>query len=220
MIEKKKLELGFLKFMVPFIIGIAVVGILGMIQTGHMKGVYWSLVSAYFFPPLGKESVIPTGIVLGFDPLFMALSIAFVDIIVALFLVWNYDFAKEIPFVGRFISKVENIGRKSSSKYAWIKPLEFVGIILFVMIPFQGSGGLVGSIIGRLIGMKPLHTFSAISIGAITGCILIAYFSNIIFSVLLQNFLLGLLILILLLIAGIMIYAYKRTKKTTKKITE
>jgi hypothetical protein len=68
--------------------------------------------------------------------------------------------------------------------------------------------------------MKPLHTFSAISIGAITGCILIAYFSNVIFSVLLQNFLLGLLILILLLIAGIMIYAYKRTKKTTKKITE
>jgi len=53
-----------------------------------------------------------------------------------------------------------------------------IGIILFVMVPFQGSGGLVGSIVGRLIGMKPWNTFYAISIGAVTGCLLIAIFSK------------------------------------------
>ena len=133
----------------------------------------------YFIPPLGKETIIPIG-VLGeslhipftdevasippIDPMVMAISIAFVDIVVALFLVWNYDLAKKIPLIGDFMEKVEKIGRSSSEKYAWVKPLRFFGIILFVMVPFQGSGGLVGSILGRLIGMKPRNTFLAITI--------------------------------------------------------
>ena len=76
MIEKKKFELGFLKFIVPFIIGIGIIVGVGLMLDGSRKGLYWSLVSAYFFPPLGKESVIPLGIGSGFSPLFMALSIA------------------------------------------------------------------------------------------------------------------------------------------------
>jgi len=70
---------------------------------------------AYFFPPLGKESIIPIGvsggeitiplynqqiIVTSINPLIMALTIAFIDIVVALFLVWNYDLAEKIPIIG------------------------------------------------------------------------------------------------------------------------
>jgi uncharacterized membrane protein len=147
----------------------------------------------------------------------MALTIAFVDIIIALFLLWNYDLAKKIPLIGKFMIKVENIGKSSSDKYSWIKPLRFIGIVLFVMVPFQGSGGLVGSILGRLIGMKPLNTFFAISIGAIVGCSLIAYFADAILSVFVSNFLFGLLIIIILLIIGIMILINKRSKNMNKK---
>jgi len=75
--------------------------------------------------------------------------------------------------------KVEEKGKNVEEKYGWIKPLRFIGIMLFVMIPFQGSGGLVGSIVGRLIGMKPLNTFLAISFGAVIGCLLIAMFSQV-----------------------------------------
>jgi uncharacterized membrane protein len=141
------------------------------------------------------------------------LSIAFVDIIVALFLVYNYDLAKKIPFVGKFIVRIEKIGRSSSDKYRWLKPLRFIGIILFVMVPFQGSGGLVGSIVGRLIGMKRWTVFIAISIGAIVGCLLIGYFADAILSVLVKNLLLGVMILIIILVIGIMIFISKKTKK-------
>jgi uncharacterized membrane protein YdjX (TVP38/TMEM64 family) len=147
----------------------------------------------------------------------MALSIAFVDIIVALFLVWNYDLAKKIPLIGNFIDKIEKIGKNTSSKYNWIKPLRFIGIMLFVMVPFQGSGGLVGSIIGRLIGMKPWNIFLAISSGSIFGCILIAYFSDFVLSILIQNFLLGLLILIIIITLIIMYFAYKKYYQSNKK---
>ena len=230
--KRRTVEIGLLKFIVPFIIGLATVYTVGMLLPANSTYKYWALVAAYFFPPFGKETIIPIGVYGGeisvpfsseiavinpINPLIMALSIAFVDIIVALFLMWNYDFAKQVPFVGRFMKKIESIGQKSSSKYAWITPLRFIGIVLFVMVPFQGSGGLVGSIVGRLIGMKPMNTFLAITVGAIIGCSFIAFFSDIVFSVFFQNFLLGVMILIILVVIGIMIAMYKRNKNKKEK---
>jgi len=215
--QKSSILLQISKFITPIIIGFIVILSIGFLMKEGLRLKFWSLVTAYFFPPLGKESVIPTGVALDIDPLIMALSIAFVDIVVALFLLWNYDLAKKIPFVGKFMIKVENIGKTSSDKYSWIKPLRFIGIVLFVIVPFQGSGGLVGSILGRLFGMKPFNTFLAISIGAITGCLIIAYFTDAIKSVLIQNFLIGIFLIIILLIVGLMVLIYKKGKNSNKK---
>lgn len=166
------------KIFLPIFVGIGIILAIGFLMDNNFRLKFWSLITGYFFPPFGKESIIPSGVALGINPIFMALSIAFVDIIVAWFLVWNYDLAKMIPLIGNFMNNIEKKGKNVEKKYAWIKPLRFVGIILFVMVPFQGSGGLVGSIVGRLIGMKPWNTFIAISIGAVIGTLLIATFSS------------------------------------------
>lgn len=216
------------KFFIPFLIaGIGIILIYTILEN-QISIKLLLLMFAYFFPPLGKESIIPVGVSGGeitiplynqqititpINPLIMALCIAFVDIVVALFLVWNYDLAKKIPIVGNFIEKVEKIGRKSSNKYNWIKPLRFIGIMLFVMVPFQGSGGLVGSILGRLIGMKPWNIFFAISSGSLLGCILIAYFTDTILNIFNTNLLQGLLILLFILIVITIIYLYKKNYK-------
>lgn len=230
--QGSKLYISIAKFFLPFAIAGLVILTLYLIVDNESYGKLFFLMIAYFFPPLGKESVIPIGIsggsltipiinqhivVPSINPLVMALTIAFVDIIVALFLLWNYDFAKKIPLIGKFMIKVENIGKSSSDKYGWIKPLRFIGIVLFVMVPFQGSGGLVGSILGRLVGMKPRNTFFAISIGAITGCLLIAYFADAILSVFVKNILLGVLIIIIILVIGIMVLIYRKSKDSRKK---
>jgi uncharacterized membrane protein len=208
--SKRDVIISFIKIISPVIIGFSVLTIVGLLIVGNFQIKYWSLISGYFFPPLGKETIIPAGIIAGINPLIMALSIAFVDIIVALFLVWNYDLAKKLPLIGSFIDKIEKIGKKTSSKYNWIKPLRFIGIMLFVMVPFQGSGGLVGSIIGRLIGVKPWNIFFAISAGSIFGCILIAYFSEIILSILISNLLLGFLLIIMVITIVIMYFSYNK----------
>jgi len=228
---KTKLSTTLIKFFLPFVIaGFFLLTIYFFIEK-ESSGKLLILIFAYFFPPLGKESIIPLGIsggettipiinhhlvVPSINPLVMALSIAFVDIIVALFLLWNYDLAKKIPLIGKFMIKVENIGKSSSDRYSWIKPLRFIGIVLFVMVPFQGSGGLVGSIVGRLIGMKPLNTFFAITIGALVGCLLIAYFADAILSVFVRNFLFGIMIIIILVVIGIMFFIHKKNKNPKK----
>jgi len=205
------------KFFFPIIIGFTVIILISFLIEASLRIKLYPLITAYFFPPLGKETVIPTGVGIGINPLIMAFSIAFVDIIIALFLVWNYDLAKKIPFVGKFMEKVEDLGKSSSDKYRWIKPLRFFGIILFVMVPFQGSGGLVGSIVGRLIGMKPYSTFFAISIGAITGCLLIAFFADAILTVFVTNFLYGALIVIIIFVIAIMFIIYRRNQGQNNK---
>jgi uncharacterized membrane protein len=229
--SKLWIRLGKLFF--PIVLGFGVYWIWSLFSNELSR--IWPLLVAYFFPPFGKETVIPiaTGFSeqgltvpllnihiepLDIDPLSIALAVAFIDIVVALFLVWNYDLAKKIPLIGKFMQKVEDIGKSSSDKYRWIKPLRFLGIILFVMVPFQGSGGLVGSIVGRLIGMKPWNIFICISIGAVVGCLLIAYFSRAIVLVFISNVLLGLLILIILLVIVIMVLIWKKTRKSRYNI--
>jgi len=190
---KSKPWIWLAKFFVPFIIAVTGIIVLQYVVGEASSAKLLLLMMVYFFPPLGKESIIPLGVsggeitnpitgyvsvVPSINPIIMALSIAFIDIVVALFLVWNYDLAKKIPIIGDFMKKVEEKGKNVEEKYGWIKPLRFIGIVLFVMVPFQGSGGMVGSIVGRLIGMKPRNTFIAILLGAVIGCLLIAMFSQ------------------------------------------
>jgi uncharacterized membrane protein len=222
--EDKNVEfITIVKFFLPIDVGL--LGLLIIVLT--LSRAIWSkllpLMGLYLFPPFGKESVIPIGVFGGnltipilnwhittvpIDPAIMAISIAFIDIIVSLFIVWNYDLAKKIPVFGRFMIKVENLGRKAVKESRWIKPLRFFGIMLFVMIPFQGTGGVVGSIAGRLIGMKPLETWLAVSAGAITGCAILSYLYNIVLNI---NIILG-LILILILVLSTVIYSLHRRR--------
>lgn len=218
--EKSKLLIQIVKFFFPVILGLIVVIVVGFLLEENFSIKFWSLITAYFFPPLGKESVIPTGVLIfHINAVLIALSIAFVDIIVALFLLWNYDLAKKIPLVGKFMVRIEEKGKNFEKKYRWVKPLRFIGIVLFVVIPFQGSGGLVGSIVGRLIGMKPWNTFFAISIGAIAGCLLIAAFAESfkIFAEINTMLTLILVAIIAIVVLTYFLIKHRKSKKSQKK---
>jgi len=104
-----ELSLKLIKFFLPFLLSCLGLFILYLIVDKSLIGKLFFLMFIYFVPPLGKESLIPIGISGGnvtvpitsrivfippIDPFVMAISIAFVDIMVALFLVWNYDLAK------------------------------------------------------------------------------------------------------------------------------
>ncbi|KAA0005564.1 MAG: hypothetical protein FE038_00135 [Thermoplasmata archaeon] len=221
--EKEVDFIAVVKFFLPIDIGLLGLLIIVLTLPKNLWIKLLPLMGIYFFPPFGKESVIPLGVFGGnvtvpilnwhvqtvsIDPFIMTLSIAFIDIVVSLFIVWNYDLAKKIPLIGKFIIRVESLGKKTVKEYGWIKPLRFIGVVLFVMIPFQGTGGVVGSIVGRLIGMNPLETWLAVSAGAVAGCAILAYFYKIIFGI---NIVLG-LILMIVVFSAFAIYSIKRRK--------
>lgn len=205
----KNMKITLAKFFIPFIIALIGIFILYFVMIALYDWNTFKFLGAamilYFIGPAGKESIIPAAVAgpeelnelirkLPFDigpingqpinPFLIAMSIAFIDIVVGLFLVWNFDLAKKIPLLGRFITKFEEKCEKILAKKSWIERLAFTGIVLFVMFPLQGSGGVGASIVGRAIGMNPYRVWYAVIIGALSGCLIIAYSSNTIISIL------------------------------------
>ena len=133
---------------------------------------------AYLLPTAGKETVIPLGTALGIPWWYMALSIAMIDIETGLFMALNFDLAYRLPLLGPVLSDLTKKTKQVLSDHHWIASLWFFAIVLMVMVPVLGSGGVRGSIAGNLLRMRTLLVFLAILAGALIGCFGIALGSD------------------------------------------
>lgn len=145
------------------------------------------LIIAYLLPPAGKETVIPLGIALGIPWWYIALAIAVVDTETGLFMALNFDLAYRIPWLGGLLARFTDKTTLFLKDHLWIEGLSVFGIMLMVMVPFLGSGGIRGSIAGKLLGIKAYLVFIAIVSGALIGCFSIALGSDAIIGLLCSN---------------------------------
>lgn len=162
------------KVAIPFAIPAAVFAFLYTILEYTRWLQMGALSISYLFPPLGKESIIPIGVGYGFTVWQMTGLIFMVDVVCAMFISWNLPLAKRIPLIGRLISWIEVKGSRILEENPSLKAVSWVGLVLFVMVPFQGSGGITASIIGRAIGMRASFVISAVGVGAFAAGFLIA----------------------------------------------
>lgn len=153
----------FLKLAIPVAIAVTAAVIIGGFgQTTTMK---YGALTAFYFSPLGMEIGVPFAVSIGVPLLNAVLFEIFLDMICAMWLVWNLNWARLIPGVGKLIKRSEDWGARQTEKHPYLKELEFIGLIIFVVVPLWGSGAIMGSIIGNLIGMKPLPTWCAVILG-------------------------------------------------------
>ena len=122
--------LGLFKFLSPFIMTGAffVVMFLSMGQREFL--ILSQLMLVYFVPPFGKGTVVPLGIAGGVDPWAIAICTAFVDIAVGVFLTWNFDLAKKIPFIGSGINRIQIKGKAMLKDLPWLERASFIGLSL------------------------------------------------------------------------------------------
>lgn len=158
----------------PFLLGIPWLIILLFILPYEVWLIHGGLLIAYILPPAGKESVIPIGIAVGVPWWIMALSIPLMDILAGIFVALNFDIALKIPGVGRWIQKFVAGGEEFFRKRPWLERFYFMGVVLFVMFPLQGSGGIGATLVGRMMGLSPGKVLVAIAIGSLIGCTVIA----------------------------------------------
>ena len=133
--------------------------------------------SWYVFPTGDKTIAIALSSKDGYEYL-MALDIAIIDTLFAWFIVYNLDLVKRWKRAGKWINRVETRSRKMLAKHYSYKKIALAFIFVFVMIPFQGSGGLSGSAIGKFMGIKNWKVVASVAAGAFVGCFLIAYTVN------------------------------------------
>jgi len=159
---------------IPFFIAAVLIAVLAVTLPEADFFIMLGLIAAYLLPPSGKETVIPIGIALGIPSWYMALSIVMIDVITGLFMALNFDLAYRIPYLGPLLSDLTRKTEQFIQDHRWLAGFWFFAVVLMVMVPVLGSGGIRGSVAGKLLGLSTLLTFLAILAGALIGCFAIA----------------------------------------------
>ena len=155
---------------------------------------YSALSLAYFFPPAGKETVIPLGLSQGLPILPWCITLFVFDLLVcAAFLTnwWLLEFLiahiPPFPFLGirrrkphfyktKISLKIwyEKLHKKTREiehkKYGKLLP---IALFFFMLVPFQGTGAMSTTIIGTWLGLRQRETLFIVSIGSFLSILLI-----------------------------------------------
>jgi uncharacterized membrane protein len=201
---------------IPFLLGIPYLVILYFILPYDLWLILGGLLIAYIIPPAGKETVIPIGIAVGLPWWMMAISIALMDILTGIFMALNFDIALKIPGVGGWIRKFIAGGEEFFTKRPWLERFYFMGVVLFVMFPLQGSGGIGATLVGRMMGLSPGKVLLAISIGSIIGCTIIAIGAEVIKNLFLMNPALGIAVTVIVVAVLLILYTFYRMRMRKK----
>lgn len=176
----------FLIFITPFLtIALYFVFVLDYLDSDSAQK-YGISAFLYLFPPLGKESIIPLmlssseslsppewlsflgkNIVGPSLPAWTAWSMVIaIDIISSAIIAYNWWFAEliitHIPFLDRGYTKLQTRAEKFRQR-----KLLTISLLLFMIIPFQGTGGISTTIISRAIGLNVQKTIAIVFIGSI-----------------------------------------------------
>ncbi|MDT8358224.1 MAG: small multi-drug export protein [Methanomicrobiaceae archaeon] len=212
--ERKDQFEGVLKAALPLLLAGILLLFLSLLLPRQGLYTMMGLIFLYMIPPLGKESVIPMGIGLGIPWWLMALTMTVLDLLGGLFVTWNFYFSCRIPYLGPWIARTMKGGRAFFDARPWLERLYFIGLILFVMVPFESSGGISAAILGRMMGMRPVHVIACIAIGAGISCTAIALASDTVILLLKTDIVLGIIaILIILFACGVCVIIWHAAKK-------
>ncbi|QSZ67309.1 hypothetical protein RJ40_07250 [Methanofollis aquaemaris] len=165
------------------------------------------LLAAYIVPPAGKESVIPVGIGLGEPWWLLAMIIVVIDLSTSLFVALNLDLTLKIPFVGPWIGRVMEGGHSYIEAHPWLGRLSTVGLTIFVIVPFQGSGGMNATILGRIMGLTPAVVVGCVLTGSVISSFGIALGTTALLSLFRESVFLGCgaLLAVVALLGGIVL---------------
>ena len=196
----------------PFLLGIPWLILLLFLLPYDVWLILGGLLIAYIMPPAGKESVIPIGIAVGVPWWLMALSIALMDVLSGIFVALNFDIALKIPGVGGWIRKFVAGGEEFFRKRPWMERFYFMGVVLFVMFPLQGSGGIGATLVGRMMGLSPGKVLVAIAIGSLIGCTVIALGAEVIRELFLVDPVLGIAVAAIVVTSLLALYGLYRMR--------
>lgn len=133
----------------------------------------WFSYFVYFVPPFGKESVVPSMVALGFDPLFVAAAIAVLDVVGALIVFTNWHLIVRIPGIGPWMQSFSDRLTEMAENRKALKGAGGAFLFFWVMFPLQGSGGVSAALISRVLGI-PMHVaLSVIALAAFTSALVI-----------------------------------------------
>ncbi|MFW3146932.1 MAG: small multi-drug export protein [Thermoplasmatota archaeon] len=238
-LDKKDRTTKVFQFFFPWVIFtvamVLTVGILTMWKSWDYGKNLLDVWIFYTLPPAGKETIIPKVVLDIHYPVpgwLAGISTSIIDSVVSLFLIWNYDWVKRLPVLGPALEKTEAKGSQKVAKSKWFRRSTFIMTTFFVFVPFSGSGGVGGTVFGRIVGMKPYRVLLAVVIGSTMGSTAFAIAAERLQDVLGSNnpvisFISNLNMLqvvVVILVVGFLVYTVRNPKmaaiRTTKVVSQ
>lgn len=156
----------------PFVLLGGLVGITYLIYPVRPRDL-WVSYFVYFVPPFGKESVVPSLVTLGFDPLFVAAAVAVLDVAGALLVFTNWHLIVRIPVIGPWMQRFGERLTEMAERRVALKGAGGVFLFFWVMFPLQGSGGVSAALISRVMGMPMAVALGVIATAAFSSALFI-----------------------------------------------
>lgn len=164
------------------------------------------LLFVYLIPPAGKETVIPVGIGLGEPWWLIAACTVTVDLCCSLFVALNLDLTLKIPVLGPFLGKFMAGGRAFLDARPWLERLSTAGLVVFVIVPFQGSGGMNATILGRIMGFTARRAVGCVLVGSIVSSYAIALGTDTVLGLFRESPVLGLGVLVIIALLIVVVW--------------
>jgi uncharacterized membrane protein len=108
----------------------------------------------------------------------LAALVFFMDLVVAYLFAFNLHYIYRVPRVGPWLERLQAYCRFWLATHRWMRKWAFTAVMLFVMFPLTGTGAPAGTLLGRIVGLKPWTTLSAIALGSALGCTMMAAFAK------------------------------------------
>lgn len=213
-------------FFVPIIVSIIFIILVWLGLEPDMFTIIGFLLLSYFISPFGREVLIPAAVIsllslhgtgqMVLDIILIVGIVVFVDVMCSIFLLWNLDLLKYLPVFGKWIDGIEKFGKAKLKKSHRKRKNTFLLLTSYVALPFQGSGGIVSTIIGMLTGLRKQRIWLAVWIGSFIGSLTIAILSFYMGQIMIDIFGSAIwYVLGLFIIASILIYivlGYRKSK--------
>jgi hypothetical protein len=119
----------------------------------------------------GGKLVVLAGAVAGapVSMLPLAVMVVYGDVTTALVITANMHYLYRIPAIGRRLAAAREAGFRVLKVHKWMRRTAELGLVIFVAMPFQGSGAVLGVILGRILGLSRLAIVSMTLLGSGIG---------------------------------------------------
>ncbi len=110
-----------------------------------------------------------------FSPWELGLLIWALDTLVAIIIIYGSDALCRIHLIRRALDRVRSRAQRTLAARPRVKRGAVAAVILFVLLPFTGTGAVVGTFLGMLLGLRRRVVIAAVSAGGLLGGMLMAY---------------------------------------------
>lgn len=109
--------------------------------------------------------------------------VAWIDLCVATLFLYHATFIYRLWKVGPWLERVRNASRELLARRPLLGRFSFVGVVVYVGLPVLGSGAILGSMLGQLLGLRRLTTLAAVTLGTLLGNSLMLLLAEAVMSV-------------------------------------